>query len=174
MTKHADSLKIELVRLYLSGSTGLRELAARHGVGRTTLRSWALRYRELGTEGLARKKPSDYSAQFKLSVLRRVHDEALSRQQAAAMFNLRGGGAVVTKWQRQYDEGGLQALESKPKGRPRKMPKPEDRPPPPCDDARTLKELREENEALRAEVAYLKKLRALRQEKEQTAQKKRG
>jgi transposase len=43
-----------------------------------------------------------------------------------------------------------------------------------ADDPRTLKQVLKENEYLRAEVAYLKKLRALIQEKDRAAQKKRG
>jgi transposase len=39
---------------------------------------------------------------------------------------------------------------------------------------RTLEQLRKENEYLRTEVAYLKKLNALVQAKKQVAQKKRG
>ncbi|GCB03503.1 hypothetical protein PSUB009319_11340 [Ralstonia sp. SET104] len=42
------------------------------------------------------------------------------------------------------------------------------------EDPHTVEQLRKENEYLRAEVAYLKKLRALLQAKEQAAQKKRG
>lgn len=56
------------------------------------------------------------------------------------------------------------------------MSTPEPRAPEPSqtEDTRTLEQLRKENEYLRAEVAYLKKLKALRQAKEQAAQKKRG
>jgi transposase len=48
-------------------------------------------------------------------------------------------------------------------------PKPVSTPPA---DTRTLEELRKENEYLRAEVAYLKKLDALVRAKQQAAQKK--
>ena len=44
---------------------------------------------------------------------------------------------------------------------------------PPNEEASSLEQLRKENEYLRTEVAYLKKLRALRQAKEQAALKKR-
>ena len=40
-------------------------------------------------------------------------------------------------------------------------------------DSRSLEDLRKENEYLRAEVAYLKKLKALLQAKEQAALRKR-
>lgn len=79
-------------------------------------------------------------------------------------------------WERQYHEGGLDALKPKLRRRQKKMPssKPPKPLPPPAEDARSLEQLRKENEYLRAEVAYLKKLQALRQEKEPAAPKKRG
>ncbi len=44
----------------------------------------------------------------------------------------------------------------------------------PLTEKSSLEQLLQENEYLRAEVAYLKKLKALRQAKEQVAPKKRG
>ena len=52
-------------------------------------------------------------------------------------------------------------------------PKPPEPTPAHADDARTLQALRKENEYLRAEVAYLKKLDALVRANRQAAQKKR-
>lgn len=71
--------------------------------------------------------------------------------------------------------GGLDALASKPRGRPKKMPiaKPPTKPAAQGQDTRTVEELRKENEYLRAEVAYLKKLDALIQAKKAAARKKR-
>ncbi|AKJ32131.1 hypothetical protein AAW51_5440 [Caldimonas brevitalea] len=136
------------------------------------MRRWIAAYREHGEKGL-RKKLSHYSAEFKLSVLRQVKRQELSHTQAAVLFELRGGGGVVATWQRQYDEGGLQALHPKPRGRPKTMPKPKptELPPPQAQDTRSLEELRKENEALRAEVAYLKKLEALVRTNRQAAPK---
>lgn len=172
MAKHEESLKLEVVQRYLSGSAGAKALAKQYGTEHSVIRSWIARYVAHGEKGL-RKKFSSYSAEFKLSVLQRVKQQMLSHRQAAVTFDLRGGGSVVRKWQRQYDEGGLQALQPQPRGRQKMMPKPPESPPPPQDDARTLEELREENEALRAEVAYLKKLEALVRANRQAAQKER-
>jgi transposase len=175
MAKFAERLKLEIVRKYLAGAGGTEVLAQQYGVGRTSLRGWISRYREHGEAGL-RRKYGRYSAQFKLSVLRRMKDEDLSQTQAVALFDLRGGTGVVAKWQRQYDEGGPEALKPKPQGRPPNTmptPKPPKAPPPPADDASTLEKLRKENEYLRAEVAYLKKLEALVRAKRQAAQKER-
>jgi len=139
------------------------------------VRRWVEQYRQHGEAGL-RKKFSHYDAQFKLSVLRRMWQGDLSRRQVATLFDLRSGHGVVTAWERLYHEGGLPALEPKPRGRPKKMPASKSpKPlPPHSQGTRTLEQLRKENEYLRAEVACLKKLRALLQAKKQAAQTKRG
>jgi len=174
MTKYSESLKLKVVQEYLSGSAGHKSLAKQYGVGRTSVLRWVASYREHGEKGL-RKKFSQYDVAFKLSVLRRVERESLSQTQAAALFGLRGGAGVVAKWSRQYHEGGPQALKPKPRGRPKKMPtlKPPKALLPQDDEANALEALRKENEYLRAEVAYLKKLEALAQARRQAAQKKR-
>jgi len=177
MARHDESFKLEVVRQYLSESIGARALASRYGLDHGTVRRWAERFRQHGEEGL-RKKSSRYDAQFKLAVLRRMWQEELSRRQVAALFDLRGGHGVVSAWERQYHERGLDALKPKPRGAPKRMtvpkpPKPAQPLPSHTDDARTLEALRKENEHLRAEVAYLKKLDALVRANRQAAQKKR-
>lgn len=162
MAKYDEVFKQALVQEYLSGQSGFRELACKHAVGRTTIRGWVDHYRQHGDAGL-RKKSGRYSAQFKHSVLQHMWREDLSYRQTACLFELRGGSGVVSAWERQYHDGGLDALEPKPRGRPKQMttPKPTKPALPDIDNARTLDDLRKENEYLRAEVAYLKKLDAL-------------
>lgn len=91
----------------------------------------------------------------------------------AALLDIRSGHGVISAWERLYHEGGLDVLRPKPRGRPKMMtvPKPVLEQ---ADDTRSLEQLRKENEYLRAEVAYLKKLKALVQAKERVAQNKRG
>ncbi|MER1944877.1 IS3 family transposase [Castellaniella sp. FW104-7C03] len=166
MARHDASFKLEVVLQYLSAPIGARSLAAQYGLDHGTVRRWVEGYRRHGEAGL-RKKFSHYSAEFKLSVLSRMEQDALSCREAAALFDIRGGHHVIVTWERQYHEGGLSALEPKPRGRPKKMPT-SNSPhplPPRSEDTRTLEQLRRENEYLRAEVAYLKKLRALLQAK---------
>lgn len=177
MARYDEEFKLEVARQYLSARIGARSLAAQYGLDHGTVRRWVERYRQHGEAGLRKKISHRYSARFKLSVLRRMWREELSCRQVAALFDLRGGHSVVTTWERQYDEGGLDALKAKPRGRQEKMPVAPQSPKPlplPAEDARTLEQLRKENEYLRAEVAYLKKLRALRQAKGPVAPKKRG
>ena len=172
MAKYDESFKLEIVQKYLAGNVGHKALAQQAGMGASQLRRWIAAYQEHGIKGL-RKKFSHYSAEFKLNVLEQVKRQQLSDTQAAVLFDLRGGGAVVSQWRRQYDEGGAQALHPQPRGRPAKMTKPKltsvalEQ----THDTHTVDTLRKENEALRAEVAYLKKLDALVRANRQAAPK---
>jgi transposase len=175
MAKYEEEFKRKLVKRYLEGNCGVRTLAAEFGVSGYSIRQWVGLYNQHGDAGL-QKKYSRYDAQFKLSVLLRMRQDDLSFNQTAALFGLRGGAGVVSAWDRLYHSGELDALEPKPKGRP-KMTTPKQPTKPiesASDDTRTVDELRKENEYLRAEVAYLKKLKALVQAKKEAAQKKRG
>ena len=174
MARHDESFKLEVVRRYLSESSGAQAIALRYGLDHSTVRRWVQGYQQHGVQGL-RKKYGHYDAQFKLGVLRRMWAEELSCRQASALFDVRGGHNVVSTWERQYHEGGVDALIPKPRGCPKRMtaPKPPDPPPPHANDARTLDALRQENEYLRAEVAYLKKLQALIRSKRSAAPTKR-
>lgn len=175
MAKYDESQKLEVVQEYLSGSMGAKSLAKKHGIGRTRIVRWVAGYRQHGIEGL-RAKRSQYSAEFKLSVLREIERQELSLTQAEVLFDVREAGAIA-RWLRQYHEGGPQALKPKPKPKPRDCPKKMPTPKPPkvlpaqVDDASALEALRKENEYLRAEVAYLKKVQALVRENRQAAPK---
>lgn len=175
MAKYDEQFKLTVVQSYESGGRGFKTLAKQYGLDHAMVRRWVKSYEQHGLEGL-RKKFSHYSAEFKLSVLQRMRQDALSARQAIALFNIRGGAGVIRTWECQYHEGGLNALKPKPRGGPRKMALSESPPAPPApsSDARTLEDLRKENEYLRAEVAYLKKLNALVQAKNLAAQKKRS
>lgn len=174
MTKYDEQFKLSVVQSYESGPQGVKSVARQYGLAPVMVKRWVAAYRQHGPSGL-RKKFSHYSAEFKLSVLRRMRQEELSASQAVGLFDIRGGESVISDWQRRYHEQGLAGLQPKPRGRPKKMTNPES--PKPTDalpaGTRSREELEEEVQYLRAEVAYLKKLRALLQAKEQAVQKKR-
>ena len=171
MTKYDEAFKRRAVREYLDGRRGSQHVSQKYGVGRTVLRRWVNAYREHGEAGL-RKKHETYSAEFKMSVLQHMWRHELSYQRTCAVFDLREGNSV-SRWERQYHEGGFEALKPRAKGRPPKMSQP-NKPTQPTtpDDERPREDLLKEIEYLRAEVAYLKKLDELLRAKEQTAPKK--
>lgn len=135
------------------------------------IRTWVSHFRLHGIDGL-RPKRSKYSAQFKLQVLSHQDREQLSSRQVAAIYDIRNPNQVVT-WRRKLDEGGVEALGTWEQEH--SSMKNEQRSPVPPSAAITdsAQALREENERLRAEVAYLKKLQALIRSKISAASTKR-
>ncbi|MFI9655287.1 helix-turn-helix domain-containing protein, partial [Guyparkeria sp. GHLCS8-2] len=96
----------------------------------------------------------------------------------SAAFNI-ATPATLLQWQRAFAEGGMAALDPKRRGRPPKMAKHKPHTPPlpqrrKAPENMTPKELNDELEYLRAENDYLKKLKALVQEKRSAEKKKRG
>jgi len=89
----------------------------------------------------------------------------ISARPAAAHFNI-AAPSTITIWQRLYNEGGIAALESKPKGRPPMLKQSEiaallAKP----STELTHEELLRKALYLEVENAYLKKLEALAQQK---------
>jgi transposase len=176
MTKYDEQFKLKVVQEYLSSSIGHKRIAELHGVPRTRVATWIKLYRAHGVDGL-RKKFSHYSAQFRLEVIQRMRADELSYGQAAALFNIRSA-ASIGRWERCYDEGSLEALAPRKRGRSKKMPVPPDTKTELLPNAagQTHDELVAEVNQLRMEVAYLKKLQALVQAQKQqrtTVRKKR-
>jgi transposase len=129
--------------------------AATHlGVRRWPVRDLYRRWRVHGMGALVGKPTkSRYSFEFKLDVVRRVLDDGATVDQLAHEYEL-SSGKLVQSWVRAYRRHGADGLKPKPKGRP-----PDDGGPPELSD---LERLQQQNLRLRAENAYLKKLRALR------------
>lgn len=175
MAKYDEQFKLRVVRQYLSGLAGARAVGAEHCLDHATVRRWASSYRQHGVSG-PRRKGASYDAAFKLKVLRRMEHKCWSQLQAAAAFDIRCP-AHIGKLARQYDAGGIDALQPLRKGRPKVMsnkpPKKPDVLISKLDDKQIIARQNQELIELRAEVAYLRKLDALIQEKRATAQKKR-
>lgn len=173
MTKYSAELKLFLVKSYDSNQLSSSEIKERFGIPSRMLISWHQRFRYHG-EAAFTKKHSHYDAKFKLNVLQYQQKHELSGHETVALFNIRGGSGVVSRWRQQYDLGGIQALEPKPKGRPAKMPstKPshpkKKRPSSLTPEQQQIKDLEDRLIYLEAENEYLKKLDALLQQKEWT------
>ena len=178
--KHSEQFKQAAIERYLKGTEGYKLVAREFSIAPAVLRRWVLWHRLHGTAGLT-YKPGRYSADFKLSVLQHMWDNALSLTQVAAVFNVRNPN-VVALWEGRYRDGGLQALERSRRSPATTMQTPEKKPDRRSeDDARSNEELRKELEKLRkenlylsAENAYLKKVDALLQARQNsTVRKKR-
>lgn len=136
------------------------------------IRTWASHFRLHGIDGL-RPKRSVYGEVFKLSVLIHQDREQLLIRQVSAVYNIRNCNQVVV-WRRNLDQGVVQDPESSKQGHP--TMKLERCCPAPLGmvTADPVPALLEENQRLRAEVAYLKKLQALIRAKRSAAPTKRN
>lgn len=165
MTKFSTELKLKIVKRYLQGES-VSKLAKVYGVSVTILKQWVKVYRFHGKKGFEKKK-SSYNEEFKLSVITHMQTNMLSEKQTAAYFGV--SCYAVQCWYKQYKEHGIQGLANKKRGRKKMLVKgdkefkfeievPE--------FTGTREELEKELYYLRAENAYLKKLRVLRLEAE--------
>jgi len=136
---------------------GSRAVATKLGVGRKAVLRLHDRWRVRGDTALVTKPGKRvYSFELKLSAVQRY----LSGESRVALAKELGLSSphLIAVWAGQYRAEGEEGLRPKPKGPPRKNLETPARP------ESELQRLRRENERLRAEVAFLGKVQALRDE----------
>lgn len=172
--KQSEQSKLLAVQAYLNGAAGFKKVALQFGISAAMLRAWVARYRLHGLDGLAKRSWGRYSSEFKLDVVRHMRDNGLSYRQTAAVFNLPNAHRVA-EWDRRFENGGAKALAQKASNRINKLKPAPIKPLPtsPEDDALSREELLKELAYLRAETAYLKKLKALVESDKSAPAKKR-
>ncbi len=164
MAKYSEEFKIRLVTEYLEGNIGYGSLAKKYNMGsQTSIREWVNIYKSQGMDGLKRRKTKkEYSVQFKMDTIQFMLNTGASYLETAVHFNLNNPSLII-RWMKEFHEQGVEGLILKPKGRssmskkPNKQKKKEER------KLTREEELERENELLRLENAYLKKLRAFRE-----------
>ena len=174
MGKYSLDFKVEAVTACLTGPDGYRRVASRYGVPTMMFRHWVAAYKMHGAAGLMAKPFKIYPLEMKYQVVQSVLTDGFSINEAIAIHNIPSRG-TAQNWIRLYNEGGIEALKRKHRGRSEmsKETKTAAAPDKPLDEM-TREELLKELEYRRAEVAYLKKLDALIQSKKSAAKTKRG
>ncbi|MED1865965.1 IS3 family transposase [Fictibacillus nanhaiensis] len=162
MTKYSFEAKLQAVLAYLEGKASFQEIAKQLNVSSTSLKNWVNHYRENGEQGLLYTY-TKYDIQFKMDVLNYMNDTGASLMQTAAVFKIPSHPTILS-WKRKLEEDGLDALKPKKKGRPSMKKKPQE-PKKPAPSEGSEQALQAENERLRAENAYLKKLPCLNSRK---------
>lgn len=133
---------------------GSKAAASRLDVSARAVRKVYDRWRLRGDGALVAKPTKRvFSYEFKLGIVERFL-AGETKMALAQEVGLSSPDLVMT-WARIYRAEGEDGLRPKPKGRPKRDPDPPGR------ESSELETLRRENERLRAEVAYLGKLRAL-------------
>ena len=164
MSKYSYEEKYEAVQRVLNGMS-LGESARIMGVCASQVRNWFHLYENHGWEAL-KNGGASYDGTFKAMVVEYMHSNHLSYKSTAAFFGIKCDSNVA-KWERiYYEEGPEGLLKKKPRGRPPKGMKKKDSILQNKDLSEETKEdLIAEVQRLRMENEYLKKLRALVQER---------
>ena len=161
MSKYTFNEKLEAVLRVINEETGTNESARILGCNPASLIQWIKLYKIHGPSALIASGAS-YTGEFKLSVVEYMHSNHLSSISTAALFGIKSH-YTVCKWERIYYEQGPEGLlNSKPRGRPPKNMKPKNKKEL---SEQTREDLIAEVQRLRMENEYLKKLRALVQER---------
>lgn len=159
MRRHDVEVRKRAIELIDSGC-GKDALASALAISVSIAEHWTHTYKAVGEEvflGMGSKHRT-YDQATKLAAVLDFVEGGLTKQQVMAKHAI-ASLTALERWIKAYREGGPDALRPKPKGRPRK-PGGE-----PSAPATREEELEAENRRLRAEVAYLKKLRALEAER---------
>lgn len=161
MSKYSDEFKLEVVQYCLEEHHGFIETAKHFNIAsKSSVQTWVRKYQKYGSKGLIKNFISSYSGEFKQHVIEYMHENHLSAMETSLIFNL-GNNYIVNKWERIYYEEGPQALYKERRGQKNMSSKPR--------KSKLSKEIEEdliaENQRLKMENEYLKKLNALVQER---------
>ena len=149
--KHDIEARKAAIELFERGH-GFESAARAPSVPRDTVRQWLYAYRSFGSEALLSMdgKQARYTHEQRVAAAAAV-DGGTAKTEAMAAFGITSM-SPLKRWCALYRRGGAEALRPRPKGRPsgsKARPRTRER------------ELEERCRRLEAEVAYLKKLRAL-------------
>ncbi|MEI4768479.1 IS3 family transposase [Psychrobacillus sp. FJAT-51614] len=156
MSKFTAEERIKIVLRFLNGHESISQIAQEVQVNKSIVSGWIRLYEQQGIEAFL-KNYTSYSLQFKMDVLNYMNETGTSSYDAAAIFNISSPG-MIRNWRNKFERGGINALEQKKKGRPtmKKEKEPNTKAKSPVEES--MEALRAENERLRMENAYPKKV----------------
>ncbi|HBI2078054.1 TPA: IS3 family transposase [Enterococcus faecalis] len=160
MVKYNYEFKKKVVEAYNKGEGGYASLARRFSIPHHAIvEKWVKSVEKAGFKSLCRRnKNQKYSSKFKEDVVRYYQISGESTLDVAIKFGLPDRG-MVTKWHTLFINEGAEGLSPKVRGNSSMINKKQK------DHAKKIvtreQELEREVELLRAELAFLKKLRAL-------------
>lgn len=158
--KYSYDIKLKAVLSVINDHRSACSVAKEIGSEQKHIRRWVAMYKAHGVSGLLHKSNS-YTGDFKISVIRYMHENHLSLFETSIKFGI-PNDSVVCNWERRYYEQEESGLMQENRGRKKAM---SSNPRKRKLDKQTEEDLITEVQRLRAENAYLKKLQALVQER---------
>jgi transposase-like protein len=170
MARRTIEQKLDAISRYENGEESLNSIAKSLNISNTeTVDFWIKKYQKHGLEAF-KKSYTIFTLEDKLDILNFMSENGLSSLETAVQFNLPSPG-TIRKWRISLRNNDLDALIIKKKGCPKMKKDNQKQTKKQAFDESSFKALQAENERLLMEIAYLKKLNALVQEKE-TLQRK--
>ncbi|MBS4177359.1 IS3 family transposase [Lederbergia citrea] len=158
MAKFTVEDKLQAVERYLNGSESSREIAKSLGTNHKAILKWVKQYEYNGVEAFI-KPCTNYTQQFKLDVLNYMIEHGTSLNETAAIFKIPAPSTIIV-WRKLFETQGLDALQSKKKGRP-SMKKESNQQPKQAPAKGSIKALEERIKQLEMENEYFKKVECL-------------
>ena len=157
--KHGYAECLKFMHMIEDGRS-IHSIRMEYGINEDRLHVLWDRYQIEGKAGLLKKKNIKADYALKKKIVLDIEKKHLTLHAASLKYGASSQRIYV--WQKAYREGGLQALEStKRRGRPPGMGRPKKNSKPLTE----LERLRKENQELKTEIALLKKVRALVEER---------
>ena len=144
----------------LDDGYSIKHIHRTYGIGTNRLKFIRAKYLLEGTSALQRKKSIKADYEFKKQIVLDIEENHITLHAASLKYG--ACSTRIEKWLRMYRQGDLSALaEVKKRGRPPGMGRPRKNSKPLTD----LERLQKENQELKTEIALLKKVRALVEER---------
>jgi transposase len=158
---------------FLKGKESSNSLAKKYGIGsHRTILNWVNQFKEYGGSSFDIRSPKfDYDGNFKLEVLEWKKRNRASLPETALHFDI-SAPSTIWAWERKLEEKGIEALFMR-RGRAKHMTTSPDHKQGKKEEPSELEKLKRENRLLKIENEYLKKLKALMQEPDDTDKSKR-
>lgn len=156
MTKYNYSFKLQVVKSYLNGEGGYKYVAAKYNISNESqVRRWVNSYTTFVEYGLEKNKYTHYPIQFKLDVTNYMLTNKYSLRDTANHFGI-NNISLIYIWKQTYLTDGIEAL-SKREGDSLMVKNKSSK----NNNLTREQQLEHENELLRTELAFIKKLRTL-------------